>query len=215
MKIITQTVTLDELKQMSATFGNMVKAVVDIDREFIAVDAELHSDLEALLLKDGSKQKSLWGINIYPEIPGDDFIEYDSMINMRHRRSRCSQKNHRPRSKKDPAMSYQHKELAAGRWAKLPFVEQMANIGSEVERALNWQEKNNPEYSQKAFERSLELIDLTLDSNTVDSHIKEIARLREFIVDYFYCKNEFRSTAAWFRKYFLQFNYAAAKRRGM
>ena len=84
MKIMTEILTMEELKQMAtATFGNLVKAVVDIDREIIAVDAELHSDLEALLLEDGSKQKNLWGINLYPEIQGDDFIEFDSMINMR------------------------------------------------------------------------------------------------------------------------------------
>lgn len=75
---------LDEVKRMaSARFGNLVKAVVDIDRELIALDAELHSDLEALLLEDGSKQKSLWGINLYPELTGDDFIEFDSMINIK------------------------------------------------------------------------------------------------------------------------------------
>ena len=84
MKIITKTLSLNELKQMAvATFGNLVKSVVDIDRELIAVDAELHSDLEALLLENGSKQKSLWGINLYPQMQGDDFIEFDSMINMR------------------------------------------------------------------------------------------------------------------------------------
>jgi len=64
-------------------FGDIVKAVVDIDRELIAVDAELHSDLEALLLEDGSQQKHLWGINLYPEASGDEFIEFDSMINVR------------------------------------------------------------------------------------------------------------------------------------
>lgn len=84
MKIIRETLTLDALKQMAqATFGDMVKAVVDVDRELVAVDAELHSDLEALLLEDGSKQKSLWGINFYPDAQGDEFIEFDSMINMR------------------------------------------------------------------------------------------------------------------------------------
>lgn len=67
----------------AAMFGDMVKAVVDIDRGIIAIDAELHSDLEALLIEDGSKQKDLWGINLYPEINGDGFIEFDSMINMR------------------------------------------------------------------------------------------------------------------------------------
>ncbi len=84
MKIIAESLTLEELKQMAAsTFGNLVKAAVDVDREILAVDAELHSDLEALLLEDGSKQKSIWGINLYPEMQGDEFIEFDSMINMR------------------------------------------------------------------------------------------------------------------------------------
>ena len=84
MKIITQKLTLNEFNQMAAAgFGNLVKAVVDIDKELLAVDAELHSDLEALLLENGSKQKSLWGINLYPEMTGDDFVEFDSMINMR------------------------------------------------------------------------------------------------------------------------------------
>ena len=83
MKIITETLTFDELKKMNAMFGNMVKAVVDVDREIIAVDAELHSDLEALLLEDGAKQKNLWGINLYPELKGEEFVEFDSMINMR------------------------------------------------------------------------------------------------------------------------------------
>lgn len=84
MKVITQHVTLVELQQMAAAmFGDLVKAVVDVDRERIAIDAELHSDLEALLLENGSEQKSLWGINLYPEMTGDEFIEFDSMINMR------------------------------------------------------------------------------------------------------------------------------------
>ncbi|MBU1726053.1 MAG: hypothetical protein KJ880_00255 [Candidatus Omnitrophica bacterium] len=84
MEIITKTLELDKLRQTAANiFGNLVKAVVDIDREIIAVDAELHSDLEALLLENGSKQKSLWGINLYPDIPGEGFIEFDSVINMR------------------------------------------------------------------------------------------------------------------------------------
>ena len=84
MKIIREALTLDELNEMAhAMFGDMVKAVVDVDRGLVAVDAELHSDLEALLLEDGSKQKSLWGINFYPDAHGDEFIEFVSMINMR------------------------------------------------------------------------------------------------------------------------------------
>ena len=84
MEIITGVLTLNEFSRMAARlFGNLVKAVVDVDRELLAVDAELHSDLEALLLENGSKQKDLWGINLYPEMQGGDFIEFDSMINMR------------------------------------------------------------------------------------------------------------------------------------
>jgi len=84
MEIITQTLKIDRLREMAAgTFGSLVKAVVDVDRELLAVDAELHSDLEALLLENGSKQKSLWGINLYPDVRAEDFIEFDSVINMR------------------------------------------------------------------------------------------------------------------------------------
>ena len=105
----------------------------------------------------------------------------------------------------------QHKDLAAGRWSKLSFIEQMANIGSEVERALNWKAKQNADYSQKAFERILELLDLTLDSVTGYSRYKELARLREALIDFFTGTNEFGSTDALWRKYFLPFNYAARR----
>jgi hypothetical protein len=108
-------------------------------------------------------------------------------------------------------MNPQHKELAAGRWKQLPFLEQMANIGSEVERALNWKAKQNFDYSQKAFERALELIDLTLDNVTGRARLKELARLREVIVDFFYGSNQFQSTEISWRKYFLPFNYAARR----
>ena len=85
MKIVEQNITLDELRQMSQKmFGNLVKAVVDIEKGIMAVDAELHSDEEAFLLENGSKQANLWGINIYSELFGQtDFIEFDSMINLR------------------------------------------------------------------------------------------------------------------------------------
>ena len=75
---------LSELKEMAEKgFGSMVKAVVDVEKEIMAVDAELHSDVEALLLENGSRQKDLWGINLYPGVSGDNFIEFDSMINLR------------------------------------------------------------------------------------------------------------------------------------
>ena len=86
MKILnsSQKMTLQELKELAGNiFGNLVKAVIDVELEIMAVDAELHADLEALLLENGSKQENLWGINLYPEMAGTDFIEFDSMINIR------------------------------------------------------------------------------------------------------------------------------------
>ena len=84
MKIVTDSLTLEELKKIAAfPFGDMVKAVVDVHKELLALDAELHSDLEALLLENGSKQKDLWGINLYPDPSADAFVEFDSMINVR------------------------------------------------------------------------------------------------------------------------------------
>ena len=105
----------------------------------------------------------------------------------------------------------QHKDLAAGRWNELPFLEQMANIGSEVDRALKWRSKNNPAYCQQAFERALELMDLTLESATSLPRLKELTRLREASVDYFFGTNEFMSTEVSWRKYFAHFTYAARK----
>ena len=64
-------------------FGNLVKAVVDVERKIMAVDGELHADEEALLLENGSLQENLWGINIYPDLEGPERIEFDSVINIR------------------------------------------------------------------------------------------------------------------------------------
>lgn len=108
-------------------------------------------------------------------------------------------------------MSFQHKNLAAGRWNQLSFIEQMANIGSEVERALNWRIKKNTDYAQKAFERALELIDLTLDNDRNYAHLKEIARMREAFVDYFSGVNQFMSSEGSWRNYFLPFTYASRR----
>ncbi|MBI3085490.1 MAG: hypothetical protein HYY88_07160 [candidate division NC10 bacterium] len=84
MEIVTQEITLASLREMAAKkFGDMVKAVVDVERGIMAVDGELHADEEGLLLENGSKQASLWGINIYPDVTGDDWLEFDSLINLR------------------------------------------------------------------------------------------------------------------------------------
>jgi len=77
-------VTREELRALArGRFGDLVKAVVDIERRIMLVDAEMHSDQEAELLAGGSRQQDLWGINLYPEVEGDDWLEFDSMINLR------------------------------------------------------------------------------------------------------------------------------------
>lgn len=82
--IIRQKISMGDLKRLAEKrFGDMVKAVVDTDRHIMAAGGELHADEEAVLLKDGSDQRNLWGINIYPEEPEEKWIEFDSMINIR------------------------------------------------------------------------------------------------------------------------------------
>ena len=77
-------ISLSELREMSKRmFGNLVKAVVDMEKEVMAIDGELHADEQALLLEQGSKQQDIWGINLYPDKTGDDFVEFDSLINIR------------------------------------------------------------------------------------------------------------------------------------
>ncbi len=110
-------------------------------------------------------------------------------------------------------MSFQHKELAAGRWQTLSLAEQMANIGSEVERAFNWRAKQNEEYSERAFWRALELMDLTLDDLKHKGRFREIARTREALVDFYANGNEYGTTEKSWRKYFLAFTFAARRNR--
>ncbi|HSW88239.1 MAG TPA: DUF5674 family protein [Candidatus Saccharimonadales bacterium] len=86
MKLVNEKISLDELKDMSSRmFGGLVKIVVDIKKEIMVVDAAMHADEEQYLLSQGSLQDDLWGCNIYPELAGEDFIEFDSMINVRPR----------------------------------------------------------------------------------------------------------------------------------
>jgi hypothetical protein len=98
MQLVTDSISLTELKKMAEKmYGNLVKAVVDIEKGIMAVDAGLHADQEKFLLEEhGSKQQNLWGINLHPDQSLEDFIEFDSMINIRP-----VQKN-RSRSVDDP-----------------------------------------------------------------------------------------------------------------
>ena len=84
MKIIKDKIEITELDEMSKKmFRNLVKAVVDIEKEIMAVDAELHVDLEQFLIENDSEPKNLWGINIHQQKNGDEYIEFDSMINLK------------------------------------------------------------------------------------------------------------------------------------
>ena len=84
MKIIKEQIAIEELKEMAQKmFGNIVKAVVDIEKEIMAVDGELHADEEMLLTEDGSRRENVWGINFHPDDSGDDFVDFDSMINLK------------------------------------------------------------------------------------------------------------------------------------
>ena len=84
MQILRQPLSRDELKLIAQnTFGDMVKCVADVRRNLLAIDADLHADLERLLLDDGSDQADLWGFNLGVNEKGDDFVEFDSLINIR------------------------------------------------------------------------------------------------------------------------------------
>jgi hypothetical protein len=84
MRVVRVPLTLADVRQMAAEqFGDFVKAVVDIEREVMAIGGELHADEEALLIEDGSRQADLWGINLYPDLPTEELMEFDSMINVR------------------------------------------------------------------------------------------------------------------------------------
>ncbi len=110
-------------------------------------------------------------------------------------------------------MSFQHHDLVNGRWREFSILEQMANVGSEVERTLNWRVKNKPDMSLKAFWRSLELIDLTIQDPKNRGRLSELCRMRECWCDFVFGENEYRSQDVLWRKYFLQFTYAAQKER--
>jgi hypothetical protein len=84
LHIVRAPLTLDELRRMAVQqFGDFVKAVVDVRRGLMAIGGELHADEEALLLQDGSLQADVWGINLYPDRPAGELVEFDSMINVR------------------------------------------------------------------------------------------------------------------------------------
>lgn len=92
MQIVQDKISVQELQDMAnKMFGNLVKAVVDVEKKILVVDAELHADQEQYLLEQGSHQSELWGINLHPDLYNtDNFVEFDSMINLRPRQNNLS-----------------------------------------------------------------------------------------------------------------------------
>lgn len=109
MQLLTRPISLAQLTTIAEErFGEMTKAVVDIEKKIMIVDADLHADQEAELLSQGSEQKNLWGINLYPELYGEeDFVEFDSMINLR------PSQNNRTRGVEDPDIQTKIREVVA------------------------------------------------------------------------------------------------------
>lgn len=106
-------------------------------------------------------------------------------------------------------MKFIHKSLASGRFRKFSLNEQLANVGADVGRAINWKKKGNKEYSREAFYRALELLYLAIDDPKNRGRLKELTRLYEVLVDYFMGDNIYGSSDELWNKYFLFFNLAA------
>ena len=108
MQFLTEKISREQLKELASnTFVDMIKCVADVNRGLLAVDAELHADLESMLLEQGSEQEFLWGFNLYPDETGDDFIEFDSLINIR------AWQGNRSRDVEDENVRKQIKELVS------------------------------------------------------------------------------------------------------
>ncbi len=108
---------------------------------------------------------------------------------------------------------HQHRNQAEGHWLELTFFEQMANVGAEVGRAISWKARNKPDFSLRAFERALELLDLTIRDRKNRKRVRELCRVREMLADHFAFDNIYRSTDDSWEHYFYPFQYAAACRR--
>jgi hypothetical protein len=99
IRIVREPIALAELRAIAREqFGEMVKAVVDVPRGILAIGGELHADEETVLLDEGSRPSDLWGINLYPDAPPHERVEFDSMINVR------PTQGNRSRSVEDPAL---------------------------------------------------------------------------------------------------------------
>ena len=106
IQIVHEPIMLEDLRVIARDqFGEMVKAVVDVAQGIMAIGGELHADEETILLDQGSRQADLWGVNLYPEAPPPERLEFDSMINVR------PAAGNRSRSVEDPALRARIREI--------------------------------------------------------------------------------------------------------
>jgi len=105
-------------------------------------------------------------------------------------------------------MKFFHKDFQKNKWFKLSLIEQMANIGSEISRTINWKYKSKKD-AQLAFYRALELIEFTINDSKNKNRLKEICRAKEMLIDWYLGNPLYQSTDKDWQKYFLQFNLAA------
>ena len=111
-------------------------------------------------------------------------------------------------------MTPMHPELAAGRWFGFSLTEQLAHVGSEVERTIRWRGKGQADRSRLAFKHALELLDLTIADAKNRRRLRELTRLREALADYFWFDNDSGSSDQAWQRYFRAFTHAAAIARG-
>ena len=228
-RIFRERIPRSDLARMAEEqFGDWIKAVVDVSRGVMAIGGDLHADDEAALLADGSRQRDLWGINLYPGESEPDWIEFDSMINLRpgegNRSRGVDDERVRARirevvgawsrpNEEGPAMTgVLHRSAAAGGWARLELVEQLGNVGSEVERAIRAHAAGRRNRFESALERALELFDLTASDPRWRGHrCQEILRAREEFCRLFFDPDVPPDSARGLSRYFLGFAWAARK----
>ena len=109
-------------------------------------------------------------------------------------------------------MAIQHKDLAAGGWQRLSLMEQLGNVGSEINRALNWREKDANLY-ESAINRAFELLDMTIADSRWRARLKEIIRARELLADAIFGGKEYKTTLEDLNRYFFHFALAARLNR--
>ena len=106
-----------------------------------------------------------------------------------------------------------HKDLTTERWFRFSLFEQLANIGADVGRAINWKSRGKNDDSECALLRALELLSVTIDDPKNKGRLKELVRLKEVLLDYFYGDSQYGYTDDAWNEYFDFYAYAAVAQK--